>query len=414
MLRIFDSSACDERFLGFNNKTCGAVGARPLLLRNGAAAVKWGNWKVKVMGRYVDGVIEVSFQAAPPPKSKLRCPGYLAPARVGTCPTDSFSSALTISKTPYRWQLYPSVQDEDPDLESPSLESGSLFWISATERHNGCIKFLGASTSSCDATPHLYYSDTPAVNRRWEVSPGRGIKPGKPTATSTDSGKSSTFIKTISWKDGTPGIPKETYQVSCVESGEDCRSTAVVASAIVARGTGAAKVGLPSVPMDLMCYVVANNSFGKSCSGPVYLSTRDMEYSELPSVGFAAHDTFVRVTWTGGLEFYPQETYKAWCVREGQGCEAPAVGSTVVARRDDQTATVQGLQPLMIYNCFLTISNGAIWHPFMRQITTLAQPVRAPRPPTAVQILIASPIKFEVVWKDGPLAFPKEEYTVGT
>lgn len=404
-MRLLQPTPCTTAYLTFRNSTCGPLGAGLYVESWSSTVYKQDNWRVNVLGRIDVRGYRVTLQAASPYKAKLRCPGYLAVAKSGACPSGAAAGTVILVKS----NKSSAVQW----LMLPVPGYNNEFNVVAAGRRAGCPRYLGDSTPCVNLRPQLYQNDGGNGKQRWEMVASGNPPPLLPGAPKLTGHNLQRWYIDLLWEDGTPGTPEEMYTVACMQGGDPCDAEPVVAKNAVPRRTGRMNVGLPSAPLDLVCYVIATNAAGMSCSEGVPAKGRVLEQEDLPDVKFLAFETFLRLEWSWKVGLYPPESYKAWCVGVGQAYDAPPVTNVVTVFRNERALTVYGLQRSTNYTCFLEMNNGAVWYPFAEQVTTLARPFVPPQPPTDVQILNTSPANFTAVWKDGALAYPEEEYEVG-
>lgn len=405
-LRLAQSKPCGTRLLGFNNRTCGGPGGGPRFVPASAQRLKWRTWKIRVLGRVDEQGFRVTLQASP--RAKPRCPGYLAAVGSGACPFGPAANTVALvtsnATATAQWLLLPV----------PGFNA--QYEVVAAGRRPGCPRYLSAAPSCRDPRPRLAGTNDGRGNQRWEVVAAGA--PGAPTLVVRDRDEREWYVD-LSWADGAPGTPEETYTVTCVRKGDPCDGAPVVATSGIARGTEAGRVGLPSTPVSLVCYVMATNAAGATCSDGYPVKGRALKpgwLSDLPTVKFFIYDTYLGIEWAGGASFFPEETYEAWCVHQGQNYDAPPVSGFVAAPRTQRSLTLQGLQRSTNYTCFVSMSNGAVWYPFMERITTLGSPPRAPQPPTDVQAVPTvrnrGDLLLTVSWHEVRPAYPEEKYQV--
>lgn len=397
------------------------MGSGPLLLTKTAA--KWRTWRVTVIDRIDVRGYRVTLQAVSPPKSKLRCPGYLAVAQSGACPFGSAASAVKLVKSnteiAAQWLMLP--------VDGFSFR----YELVAAGRRVGCPRFLGASHSCRDQRPQLYQNDDRTGRQRWDVVVAGNPPPVLPRTPNVMVAGAGNSMFIALWNESR--IPQEIYTVACMREGLSCDAVPVVASNAVLKRVDEiyleGAVHLPSTPMNLSCYVIASNAAGQACS-EAYLAEAMPAPTELfPTAQFNAFDTYVRINWHyNNSEIFFGVMHHAWCTGEGQPSTAPPLTSVVVARPEDESLVIRGLKRSTNYTCFMTISSNdsAWWFPYAEPIKTLAAPPRAPLPATDVRaalITIEVPsgrslwrtdIHLFVSWKDGLMKHPGEMYQVSS
>ena len=238
------------------------------------------------------------------------------------------------------------------------------------------------------------------------------------------------------WQDGPPVVPTETYKVKCTAfpNTGGCGAAEVGSGeSNIPRGedTGTVKNLQPNVRY--ICFIVAANGAGTTCSDPIDITTpsnyvapgRPTNVRLVSSPGNPS-STSVRLAWNDGAKGTPQETYIARCFSLLLGA-TPAcndqnyAGQSQVKTRGTEDATVTGLSPSTPYRCFILANNAAQPQPVCSDaidVTTASNTGTVPGPPTNLKSFATFPpyvqeTSWRATWTDSnPAGSPSEQYQV--
>eukprot|EP00963_Diacronema_lutheri_P011919 scaffold1511_cov354-Pavlova_lutheri.AAC.3 len=193
------------------------------------------------------------------------------------------------------------------------------------------------------------------------------IAPGAPTNLEESSVTSSSV--TLTWEDGTRGIPVETYTVRCFDTEPmDCRSDDFAAEVTdIPRGTEIATVLGLEADSEYTCFVLAINAAepeGVCSEGEVVMTLSENIAPGIPTTVEAIEVTAntATFTWTDGSVGSPVETYTVRCFdTEPMDCRSDDFAAEVTdIPRGTEIATVPGLDLNTEYTCFVLAVNAAV------------------------------------------------------
>ena len=200
---------------------------------------------------------------------------------------------------------------------------------------------------------------------------------------------------TLSWSDGTAGVPSEQYRVQCQEVDTVCNeegSLEGIAETGIPRGRTSGTATLLVANQEYDCFAIAYNQQGTKCSTAVRIRTERQECSpsRRPAVQGDCNDgDFCR---------------RGQCFSE-QCAEAEDCGGTapVCSGNSCEPCNSVAVVPAVQGDCqdgFFCASTGACLAP------------DAPGPPGGLAALDVRPDRLRIAWTFGARGFPQETYTV--
>lgn len=234
------------------------------------------------------------------------------------------------------------------------------------------------------------------------------LLPGEPTDIQTVSVTMTEWSMT--WADGSQGVPGEVYAVQCSGLGELCGEQVISEVTSIPPGTEAATVtGLQSGSV-YSCYVVAQNSEGRVCSSAFNLSTPAMPGapSQLQTISIGQE------AWTGGWvdsqDGATPDSYTLKCVACGGACQDQAIQQATGIAPGVQRASLQSLSKGTQYSCYVVavIGTSEICSSPLNIVTWLLPP----KPSAPVTSTIGTNI-WRATWAEGSQpGIPQETYTL--
>lgn len=169
----------------------------------------------------------------------------------------------------------------------------------------------------------------------------------------------------VTWTDGLAGNPEETYTVSCVEGDStSCLQDPGITTGAegIARGEQQGTVTGLQPNTTYSCWVQAVNEAGTTCSTMPVTVTTWIEAGEPRNlrISLALSDR-ISFQWDDGLAGNPEETYTVSCAPpDSTSCNDPGISSGAEdVARGVQKASVTGLEPDMMYRCWVKAINDA-------------------------------------------------------
>ena len=217
----------------------------------------------------------------------------------------------------------------------------------------------------------------------------------------------------LTWADGPPAVPAQTYTISCRARGAGFESAPVGSVVRRPRGVGAATVANLTAASPLDCFVAATNAAGTNVSLAVPATTITRPQKPLNVSAAATGVGSVALAWaddnSAGVQ--PTPTFGVLCVPLNASCDATQLGvGQANIWAGARAGFVSGLAPGATVSCFAVASTpagAACSDPVV--VTTYAPPV-APYTLAATLVQDTSVI---VSWLDGqPASSPAERYRV--
>jgi len=220
----------------------------------------------------------------------------------------------------------------------------------------------------------------------------------------------STSNTTISWLDGKPGDPEETYSVNCVASATSSCTDSGVDVTGISRGTQSELVSGLTPNTTYSCWVKASNKAGEVCSSNSAVFTTLIAADPATNVSVVSiSNTTITVSWTDGSEGNPTEIYTVNCVGGStSSCTQAGENVTGISRGTEQ-GTVTGLTPGTQYKCWVVATNAAG--------SVCSDPVtetslKDAGAPTNVSLTNATTTSMSFSWTDGAEGVPQESYNI--
>ena len=236
---------------------------------------------------------------------------------------------------------------------------------------------VGASTYSCYVVASnsvgTNCSNAALFSNSGSISPGAGILPGIPIPNPPNVGSTNVAI---SFTPGTPGVPSETYQISCYSAGSPCPTVnpPIGISVFTLRSSPSGIVQGLTAQTGYTCYVIAQNNAGRQCSTPIPIVTTNGVQQEgtqtpprflLPVPTADLTDVSWLALWSNGVPIgNPLATYTISCYLSAGApntcpsfpiINAPpvAVQATVPTPGATSFLVTGGFSPGTQYTCFM-------------------------------------------------------------